>query len=296
MWADGAALDTVDPMSEPGDEGLADEVHAARCAADHAFVGLEHTGAGRAAFTLTPALARHDGRLYGGTALAAALTLAEHASGRPALWSTVQFVSGATVVGDRIDCQVEVLAAGRRTTQLRVIARLRDQEVFCALAAAAVPKTRAVTGVFEEPPAVHAPEDCEVFRFPVPDHLLEREVGLDRHAEIRIARTVDGRAPEPGRLCFWSRIPGRVATPAVLGYLADMVPMSVVHATGRIGGGTSLDNTLRLGQPAADEWVLLQLDPHLALGGYGHGTAHLWSRDGALLATASQTAALLILD
>lgn len=284
-------------MSEPGDEGSEpNEAHAVRCATDHAFVGLVHTGDGRASFTLTPALARHDGRLYGGTALAAALTLAEHASGRPALWSTVQFVSGATVVGDRIDCQVEVLAAGRRTSQLRVIARLGDQEVFCALAATAVPKTRAVTGVFEEPPDVYAPEDCEVFRFPVPDHLLEREVGLDRHAEIRIARTVDGRAPAPGRLCFWSRIPGRVATPAVLGYLADMVPMSVVHATGRIGGGTSLDNTLRLGQPATDEWVLLQLDPHLALGGYGHGTAHLWSRDGALLATASQTAALLILD
>jgi len=53
---------------------------------------------------------------------------------------------------------------------------------------------------------------------------------------------------------------------------------------------------VRIGHPTSSEWVLLQLDPHLARGGYGTGTGHVWAPDGTYLATASQTAALLVLD
>lgn len=280
------------------DEHLGDDdraVTAAR-AADRAFLGLEPSGDDRAAFTLTAGLARHDGRLYGGTAVAAAIAMLEQASDRRALWVTVQFVSGAATVGDRIECEVEVLASGRRTSQLRVVGRRDGEELFGAVGAAATLKERAVSGVFETPPDVDPPEECQPFRFPVPQHLQAMtDLGIERRMEIRVARRpVPGLAG--GQLLFWARVRDHLATPAILGYLADMVPMSVVHASGHMGGGTSLDNTLRLGLPSQTDWVLLQLDPHLALGGYGHGTAHLWSPDGALLATASQTAALLVLD
>lgn len=268
-------------------------VRASR-AADRAFLGLEPSGHQRAAFTLTAGLARHDGRLYGGTAVAAAIAMFEQASERRALWATVQFVSGAATVGDRIECEVEVLAAGRRTSQLRVTGRRDGEVLFGALGATAALKERAVQGVFETPPEVDPPEACEPFRFPIPRHLQDMaDAGIERRMEIRVARRP---TPGSGKLLFWARARDHLATPAILGYLADMVPMSVVHASGHMGGGTSLDNTLRLGFPGETDWVLLQLDPHLALGGYGHGTAHLWSPDGALLATASQTAALLVLD
>lgn len=274
-----------------------DDDLAATCAADRSFLGLELADARRASFRLTRELSRHDGRLYGGTAVAAAIALAEHASGRRSLWTTVQFVSGAAFIGDRIDCEVDVLAAGRRTSQVRVTAHRGDQELFCALGATATLKEAAVAGVFEEPPAVADPDDSERFRFPLPEHLRDAsESELDDRMEIRVARRTVGGARQPGELLFWARVPGHRATPAVLGFLADMVPMSVVHATGHMGGGTSLDNTLRVGLVAHTEWVLLQLDPHLALGGYGHGTGHMWSPDGTLLATASQTASLIILD
>lgn len=273
-----------------------DDSAAAGRAADQAFLGLELVGDQHGAFTLTAGLARHDGRLYGGTAVAAAVALAEQASERRALWVTVQFVSGTATVGDRIECETEILAAGRRTSQLRVTGRRAGDTLFVALGATATLKERAVTGVFETPPEVDPPDDCEPFRFPIPRHLQAiADAGIERRMEIRVARR-----PAPGtaggQLLFWARVRDHSATPAVLGYLADMVPMSVVHASGHMGGGTSLDNTLRLGLPSETDWVLLQLDPHLALGGYGHGTAHLWSPDGALLATASQTAALLVLD
>ncbi len=282
--------------TEGADGDGADDDGAEHRGADRAFLGLAPSGERARSFLVRGALARHDGRLYGGTALAAAIALMEEATGRRALWSTVQFTSGAAVVGDQVDCEVEVLASGRRASQVRVTARARGQEIFCALGAAAIPKATSVTGVFEEPPVVLEPELCEEFRFPVPPSMRRDDVGIERSMEIRIARHPDGRPPRPGELRFWMRVPGHRATPAMLGYLADMVPMSVVHAAGHMGGGTSLDNTLRLGQPADTEWVLLALDPHLALGGYGHGTGHLWSPDGRLLATASQTASLLVLD
>jgi acyl-CoA thioesterase len=58
------------------------------------------------------------------------------------------------------------------------------------------------------------------------------------------------------------------------------------------GAGTSLDNSLRLGRPADTQWVLLDLMPHVAWGGYGTGTGIMWAQDGTLVAVASQTAAV----
>ena len=99
-------------------------------------------------------------------------------------------------------------------------------------------------------------------------------------------------------MALWARLAGDRApssselTPAVLGFLADMVPIAAAKATGVAGAGTSLDNSLRIGEPADSEWVLLDLDAHIAVGGYGHGQVHLWSPDGRLLATGTQSARL----
>ena len=43
-------------------------------------------------FVLAPHLCRHDGVLFGGTALAVTLAAFELVSERPSLWATVQFV------------------------------------------------------------------------------------------------------------------------------------------------------------------------------------------------------------
>ena len=42
--------------------------------------------------------------------------------------------------------------------------------------------------------------------------------------------------------------------------------------------------------------MLLDLRPHAAVGDYGHGTAHVWSEDGRLMAVASQTASMRHID
>ena len=82
---------------------------------------------------------------------------------------------------------------------------------------------------------------------------------------------------------------------AALGVLGDFVPFAVGQALGVRGGGNSLDNTLRIVDLVPTEWVLLDLRPNLAVGGYGHGVANVWTQDGHLLGVASQTASLLSL-
>lgn len=101
----------------------------------------------------------------------------------------------------------------------------------------------------------------------------------------------------PGRhMALWARMREMPQTRPTLGFLADMVPAGVMRALGKVGAGTSLDNAMRFGATPGTEWILLDLDPHLASGGYLHGAARVWSSDGTLLAVASQTAKLIVWD
>jgi acyl-CoA thioesterase II len=78
-------------------------------------------------------------------------------------------------------------------------------------------------------------------------------------------------------------------SPAALSVLGDFVPFGVSQATGRMAGGNSLDNTLRVATLVPTEWVLLDVRIHAIQSGFAHGLVHLWAEDGTLLATASQS-------
>ena len=49
---------------------------------------------------------------------------------------------------------------------------------------------------------------------------------------------------------------------------------------------------MRMVQLQPTEWVLCDIRIHALVGGYGQGTAFLWSENGDLLATASQSIAV----
>ena len=74
-----------------------------------------------------------------------------------------------------------------------------------------------------------------------------------------------------------------------LAILGDYVPFGVGQALGRMAGGNSLDNTLRVARLVETEWVLLDVQVHTIQHGFGHGLVHLWAEDGTLLGTASQS-------
>jgi len=253
-----------------------------------AFRADAATGDGQ--FQLTPALARPDGALYGGTGAAASVMAMEAATQRDALWVVTQFVAQAHV-GEIIDVSVEKLALGKRIAQLRVTATVGDRTIFCSLGAAAHPRPGGLTGQFLPMPAVSPPDDCGPMPFG-PGSGEGREMAFSRRLEFRMATYAD--AQPPGSMAIWARLNGVGGlTRAGVAYLADMVPVAISRAAGKIGGGFSLDNSLRFASIPETEWVLLDLRGELATTGYGHGSFTAWSEDGALIATGSQTASMV---
>jgi acyl-CoA thioesterase len=94
-----------------------------------------------------------------------------------------------------------------------------------------------------------------------------------------------------GNVLMWGRlIDEPVLTPAAVAFLADMVPVAVTRAAGKLGAGFSLDNSMRFGPEPDSEWVLLELVGDLATSGYGHGSFRAWTPGGTLVGTGGQTA------
>jgi acyl-CoA thioesterase II len=278
---------------------------------DAAFLGLvpdQDPSDGRFHFTVANHLSRLDGRLYGGTAIAVSIAASEQVTGRPALWMTTQFVSTAPAEVT-IGVHAEVLAPGKRTNQVRVTGTTDDGAVmFASLGATGHHRDEGLSGVFEHAPKVSGPEDADGWATPFTGMLRNAGVDMDMPAmptdrgfasiiEFREPTMIEHPDPGPGRVCLWVRRRDRQpVTPAMVAFMADMVPLSVAHACGVVAGGISLDNSIRIGAFEPSEWVLVDLRPHLAVGDYGHGAAHIWSESGHLLATASQTASMMRFD
>lgn len=256
---------------------------------DTEWLGLEAVAPGRWTFELTPTLSRFDGKFYGGTGIAVMTALLEAETERPALWATVQF-AGSADVGDRIDCSFEVLAQGRRTSQVRMTATVGDRVMLAAIGAAGEERPDSLSAQFGAMPEVAPPDDLPPWRPNVPF-----PVSLERPSWLQVAEIREARLPT-GRHAIWARMRDRRQTRATLGFLADMVPSGVVAAAGRAGAGTSLDNSMRFGAPPDTEWMLLEYDPYFIAGGYAHGAGRIWSEDGVLLGVASQTASTLLFD
>jgi acyl-CoA thioesterase-2 len=248
----------------------------------------------RSSFLLQPPLLRHDGALYGGTAIAASVMAMEAATGRDVQWVTTQFVRPAQN-GSTIDVACDVLAAGRRTAQARVTASVGDQIVFTSLGSTGVRTDNGLSGSFERMPDVGTPDDAvdswtgHTRMGQIPDEPTFRRAVEYRHAPV----------PEgPGPVLMWARFTdGKPMTPARIAFVADMVPVAIARGAGKLGAGTSLDNSMRFGEVPEIEWVLLELQGNLAAGGYGHGLVRVWAEDGTYLAIGSQTASMIyILD
>ena len=245
----------------------------------------EDGGSGR--FELVPGLARHDGALYGGTGLAVSVAAFEAATQRDVLWCSTQFVS-QPYLGDVVEWEVERLAVGKRAAQLLLRATSKGRTAFVAIGSTGVAADDGLTGQYVAMPAVGGAEAS-------PPRLRAMPVEPDanswwRHIEMRDAP----RLGEGPTVAFWARRrDGGAVTPAVLAFVADMVPLAVARAAGKMGAGSSLDNSMRFHGGVADtEWVLIELLGELARGGFGHGSLRVWTEDGQLIATGSQSASM----
>jgi acyl-CoA thioesterase len=256
---------------------------------DVATLGLEVAADGQSGrFPIGPGLVRHDGALYGGTGLAVSVAAMEAATGRDVLWATTQFVS-QPLLGATMTWQVERLAVGKRAAQLLVRATVDDEVAFVALGSTGIADDAGLTGQYVEMPRV-ASVDAEPPRVSsLPQS--ENPDSWARLVELREATVLDVDGPS---VAFWGRFrDGSPLTPAGLAFIGDMVPLGVARAAGKMGAGSSLDNSMRFrGGVASGPWTLLELRGDFANGGFGHGTVRMWTDDGTLLATGSQSASM----
>ena len=80
--------------------------------------------------------------------------------------------------------------------------------------------------------------------------------------------------------------------PPRLAIFGDYVPGGVSNASGSSHHGTQSRQHPPRGAAQTTEWVLCDIRMHALIGGYAQGVAFLWSQDGELLATASQSMAV----
>jgi acyl-CoA thioesterase len=263
-----------------------------RRVSDLDFYGIRlDADAGRASFVVVDDLVNARSGLYGGAALGASVAIMEAVTGRRAIWMTAQFVS-SPAGGETIECRVEVPAHGARMSQVRVTATGQSGEAFTAIGACGEPREQAYA-VFDHMPDVTPVEEARFADFDIP----RVDSSYFRITDRRVAIEPDAVEGTGTHAAFWVRVDGRKATPALLSFFGDAAAFGIFSALGSsvmapAMACTSIDNTLRVGEPADTEWVLLDIRAHSVGNGYGHGTVELWSPDGRLLGTVSQSLAI----
>jgi acyl-CoA thioesterase len=248
----------------------------------------------RSSFVVDPPLRRHDGTLYGGTAIAASVMAMEAATERDCLWVTTQFVTPAPG-GSTVDMTCEVLKLGKRIAQSRVEATAEGHIAFTSLGSTGVARPDGLHGQFEVMPKVPSVDDApQLFPGPPSDVEAEDDPTFRRLCEYRSVEVDDTSRHGARTTAMWTRFrDGRPMTAAGIAFCADMVPVAVARSAGRQGAGMSLDNSLRFAEVPPVEWVLLEMQGNMAAGGYGHGTVRVWTEDGQLVAIGSQTASMI---
>jgi acyl-CoA thioesterase len=225
----------------------------------------------RSRFVVAPSM-RPGGPMYGGAGIAAAVIVMELVTERPVMWVTTQFVQAPTT-GDVVECHTEVLADGGRTAQLRVTSTVDGELAFLSLGSVGRPRADGLHGQFAKMPSVGPPNAAAQGSWGPP-----RPEGMPGPVSYAEAEMIGEEGF--GHLALWARRRGGGPfSAAALAYAADMAPIAVARAAGRLGAGSSLDNSLRFAA----------VGEHFANGGYGHCSLRAWAEDGTLLATGGQT-------
>ncbi len=228
--------------------------------------------------------------LFGGCGLGAALVALEAASGRPTVWATAQYLSHATT-HSTMDLRVTLAVRGGHVTQARATGAVGEREILTVNAALGSAELE-VSGIWVQPPRVPPPDECPPRSLP---EMFANTI-LDS-IEVRIAKgnTFEEIGERVGQAesALWVRVPGHLEpAAATLAIFGDYLPGAVSQPLGTRTMGRSLDNTIRVVQLMPTEWVLCDMRVHAVVGGYAQGLAFLWSQEGALLATASQSMAI----
>ncbi len=226
--------------------------------------------------------------LFGGVGLAASVTAMERSTGRPLIWATAQYLSYANPDA-MLDIDVATPVAGNSVTQARVVGHVGEREIVTVNAALGQ-RDELHSRQFAVMPSVPRPDACD----PI-EHAHRDPDGLHGRFEHRAIPRHPGE--DEGRSRQWIRCrSGCAMSSGLLAVIADYVPAGIRTALAQPAGANSLDNTLRIIRIRPTEWVLCDTQIFAVAAGFVHGRMHLFSEDGELLATASQSGILRVFD
>ncbi len=227
--------------------------------------------------------------LFGGVGLGAAIAALERTTGRPLVWATAQYLSYARP-GSVMDLDVHAPVVGKYNSQARLVAHVGDAEIITVNAALGA-RPSELSHQWATAPVVPPPLDC-----PRSTHWRMASENLHSRIHVRVAQgrfhdpAPDAAPSEDGRLILWIKPEDDdPIDSAMLAVIADFTPSGVGSALGVRAGGNSLDNTLRVRTIVPTQWVLCDIRIHGVHGGFGHGSMSLFSEDGVLMASASQS-------
>ena len=251
------------------------------------FMGIQRVDETTWQLAVAPHVVTPGNFLFGGCGLGAAIAAIEQATGRPTIWAAAQFLSFAEL-DSLLRIEVTIAVTGHKTTQARATAWVDEREVLTVNAALGKGSLD-VGGVWVTPPVVPEPDRCPPRH--IPDAMRS---SIFEHIEARVAlgrsyEQLDG-TPGDAESALWCRVPGHLEpSAATLAIFGDFLSGAVAQTVGRRLMGRSLDNTLRVVQLEPSEWVLCDMRMHALVDGYASGIAFLWSENGTLLGTASQS-------
>jgi acyl-CoA thioesterase-2 len=251
------------------------------------FLGMEQLDESTWRFRVTDRLITPGKFLFGGSGLASGIVALEAASERPTIYAAAHYLSFAPLDAEVI-VKVDLAVVGRRVTQARAIATESDREVLTVNAALGTGDLTAPTPWLTFPD-VPPPEECR--QRVNPRHVHS---SIFDHLETRIANgrgfeSLDGTPGSPVS-ALWARVPNHLdPSAASLALFGDLVAGGSSQPLGRNTMGRSLDNTIRVATLVPTEWILIETHMHALTGGFAQGTGYLWSEDGTLLGTASQS-------
>ena len=216
----------------------------------------------------------------GGVAMATAVEVLEHWSGKPLLWATIQFLNHG-MLGDELFVEVERLSGGRSVIQAMVRMRRDDGVILQQTIAALGAREGEPDRQFATMPSVNPPEICppkQSDSFEMPGNLIDQ---FERRTALE--------DPEAGLEYMWIKPKFGVEMSApLLALMSDFF----LGAHVRSRGGTSLDNTFRPGAIKPTNWVLTTTQYSGFTKGSVSGAQYQFAEDGTVLSTSSQTGLL----
>jgi acyl-CoA thioesterase len=216
--------------------------------------------------------------IMGGVAQAAAIEAAEIVSGKPLLWSTIQFVN-AGLLNQSIDIEVELLGGGRSISQ--VLVTLTADGTVLQTMSGALGGRQGTERQFVSMPTVAAPEDSSI--------KTDLDHNNDQDLIAQFERRIAIEAPHDGLGAMWIR--SKDSHPISAGLLAITSDFMLgLHPESF--RGTSLDNTFRVFSTVPTEWILCVTQMSGFRDGAAMGVTHQFTQDGQLLSVSSQTGLL----